>query len=625
MNTIAQKKLQNKAIAIANMVNTTATNTDAIKKNLTLLISALEFAGREKYLPILYALADKLAASQHKTVSKNYSLYQGNMETVYLLIQVAKIADNATYLEKALEIAKGCNAEFLHSSEIANGLYAGKAGALLTLLHLYDASPQKWILAYIKTYAEKIIQDTIITPKGAYWDYNNRTIKGSCDFAEGTAGIAFVFRELASYFNNPAFGLVADWATTYENSQWNSAHKNWANYKKQISSKEELDTYIEAYKHGKMETFSPNFNDFSWKHGCSGIILGATKSSNAQQTSHIAELAEKIAQENHHYENDEQFFGIVRTLFYAGNHLKNNNYKEKARSLLCDQLKNIKDETSLALLCFEIHNDDLQASLHCPFISNQNTVKQSFEFDEATIKKLLLARTFPKSLEFLEKVAPEAFKKFLHEGKNIADFTMLLYSSYGEIATLEDTSFQMEILLEKEQFEMFTPHRNNVFNWIEKIVMQHYFSEAYAKNEAAVFNRELMLNTDTMSIVKISNIEDIDITDYREHPLEAFISYGIDSFMLQITDKGTIHRTSLQMIKLVYASFMKKNTIQKVGDELIQFLSHQNPHIIQGVRRTLFMHDDEDFEAGFKKALTKITVDMAYNGILKPVDGKLWA
>jgi hypothetical protein len=626
MHNTTQKEIQNKAISITDMVIAAAEfENAALAKNIQLLINAHEIVGKEKYTAILYSLADKLVSNSDNVTTKNYSLYQGRMETVYTLIQVSKIANDTKYLDKALEIAKGCNAEFLHSPEITNGLYKGRVGTLLTLLHLYDANHQEWILDYIKTYAEKIIKDTIITNNGAYWDHSAQTIKGLCDFGEGTSGIAFVFRELASYFNNKAFNIVADWATTYENAQWNTEHKNWANYKKKITNKEELFQYIDAYKSGEMEVFSPNYHDFSWKHGSCGIILGAQKSSNSQQTTNITEIAKKIVTENSVYENDDQLLGKVRTLFYAGNHLKNNDYKEKARSLLLDQLENVKDQISLAIVCFEISNDTIQSSLHCPFVETHNVEKQTFDLDEATIKKLLLEKTFPKSITYLANIAPTELATVLDKGKGIADFTSLLYSKYQEVVALEDVSLQMEILLEKEQFEMFTPHRNNVFIWIEKIIMQRYFSEAYAKDEAAVFNRELIINTDTISIVKISNSEDIDITDYSEHPMESFITYGMDSFMLQMTDKGTIHRTSLQMIKLVYASFMEKNTIQKVGDELVQFLSHQNPHIIQGVRRTLFMNDDEEFETGFKKALIKITVDMAYNGIFKPADGKLWA
>ncbi len=626
MDNTTQKEIQNKAISITNMViAATEFGNAAIAKNIQLLIKAHEIVGEEKYTAILYTLADKLASNSDRVATKNYSLYQGRMETVYTLIQVSKVVNDTKYLDKALEIAKGCNAEFLHSPEITNGLYKGRAGTLLTLLHLYDASHQEWILDYIKTYAEKIIKETIITNNSAYWDHSAQTIKGLCGFGEGTAGIAFVFRELASYFNNEAFNIVADWATTYENAQWNTEHKNWANYKKKITAKEELFHYIDAYKSGEMEVFSPNYNDFSWKHGSSGMILGAQKSSNSQQTTNITEITKKIATENGAYENDDQFFGKVRALFYAGTHLKNNDYKEKAQSLLLDQLKNVKDQVSLAIVCFEISNDDLQSSLYCPLVATNNSEKQTFDLDDAKIKKMLLEKTFSKSVVYLTNIAPTELATVLDKGKSITDFTTLLYSKYLEVATLEDVSLQMEVLLEKEQFEMFTPNRNNVHNWIEKIVMQHYFSEAYAKDEAAVFNRELILNTNTINIVKISNKEDIDITDHSEHPLESFITYGMDSFMLQMTDKGTIHRTSLQMIKLVYASFMKKNTIRKVGDELIQFLSHQNPHIIQGVRSTLFMNDDEDFETGFKKALTKITVDMAYNGIFKPADGKLWA
>ncbi|WP_298422720.1 lanthionine synthetase LanC family protein [uncultured Kordia sp.] len=626
MNSTTQTEIYNKAVSIADMVSTTTNfKTVEIVKNIQLLIKALEFTDQKKYLPTLYTLADKLIEYNDTINPKDYSLYQGQMETVYILIQVSKATNNNTYLNKALEITKGCDADFLHSPDITNGLYKGRAGTLLTLLHLYDARQLEWILENIIAYIERVIKDTIVTQEGAYWDHNNQTIKGSCDFAEGTAGIAFVFRELATYFNNEALNIISDWATDYINAQWNEQHLNWANYKKKITSKEELHYYINAYNNKELQVFSPNYNDYSWKHGSNGIITSAQNSSNSQLKANIATVAEKIQTVVTTHRSNDEFLEQISTLYYAGILLKKDSYKEKARSLFLDHIKNSNDEVSLGMLCFELSNDTIQSSLHCPILQNHSSEKSNLNLDTIQVKNLLLQRTFPKSLLFLTQTFPTEVTAFFNEKKNISNFTELLYSKYPSVASLEDVSLQMEVLLEKAQFEMFTPNRNNTLLWIQKIVMQQRFSKRYADAEEVVLNKKLILNTEDMNMVKISNMEELDFTNPNGHSLEAFISYGIDSFMLQMTDKGTIHRTSLQMIKLIYASFTQENTIQNIITLLVQFLSGQDVQVIYGVRKTLFIDDHIDFEVGLKKALTRITIDMAYNGILKPVDGKLWA
>ncbi|WP_430412124.1 lanthionine synthetase LanC family protein [Kordia sp.] len=626
MNNNKQIALHNKAVSIIEtQITTVQFETAETVNRIQLVIKAIELADKKEYLPMLHALAGNLLEQNNSSTSKDYSLYQGRMQTVFALIQVSKVTNETAYLDNALKIAKDCNTEFLHAPEITNGLFKGRAGTLLALLHLHEASTQEWILPYIKTYAEKIMQEAIITDNGAYWDHSAQHVKGLCDFAEGTAGISFVFRELASYFNNEAFNIVAHWATEYENAQWNTVHQNWGDYKKKITSKEEFLYYINTYKNDEHQAFSSNYSNHSWKQGSSGIVVSAQKSSNSQQLNNIFTIAEKLASEDLIYTTDAQFFGEIQTLFYAGNKLKNNDFKEKARSLLLDQMKNCQDQIALALLCFELSSDEIKSSVYCPILEKSNSEKAVLNLDSQHVKSLLLQRTFPKSLAYLANVAPTELETFLNEGKSSASFTTLLYSVYNKVATLEDVSSQMEILLEKAQFEMFTPNRNNVLLWIQKIVMQQRFSEAYADAEEIVLNKNLVLTTEDMKMVKVSNMKEIDLTNPNEHSLEGFINYGIDTFMLQMTDKGTIHQTSLQMIKLIYVNFITGNTIQNVITQLTQFLAGQGIQVIYGVRKALFIDDHINFEVGLKKALTRITIDMAYNGILKPVDGKLWA
>lgn len=201
----------------------------------------------------------------------HYSFLTGRMSAVYALIKLNEITKDK-YIEKALNIAKGCDV-FISGSNTSCEYLNGASGTLLTLLHLHNATKEEWLLDKIDLYIKYILDKAHYGKDGIHWDRNLSSIKSLCGFSHGAAGIGFVFLELGNYFSNPVFYYIAEQSFKYESKYFDKREKNWVDLRNSFyDEKTELE-HKTAFLEKRYDFFLKGKFMSAWCHGAPGIGL----------------------------------------------------------------------------------------------------------------------------------------------------------------------------------------------------------------------------------------------------------------------------------------------------------------------------------------------------------------
>lgn len=243
--------------------------------------------GQQQVLELAEEAADELVARCKRSSSNDYSLYTGYAGVVYVLLKLYGLTGKESRKAECLQLLQGMRNDYISSPYVTNYLYNGRAGTLLTVLLLHQATGEAALLEYINTLARKIIDDAYYTNEGLCWKNKEELpVRPSCAFATGTAGIDYVFRQLHEYFPLSGFDLVSREISRYTDYCWVEEAANWGNYNRDITTSAELEQYSKYFEQGRMEPFTKPSFGFSWGEGTAGIAL--------QQIHNAAASHEKI-------------------------------------------------------------------------------------------------------------------------------------------------------------------------------------------------------------------------------------------------------------------------------------------------------------------------------------------
>lgn len=198
------------------------------------------------------------------------AFYTGRLGVCWTLLKIYELTGDAKYKNYALNFAKDSSKVRLSKQ---NELQSGLAGTLLGYLHLHAATKEDWILEVINKYISALLKNARLGSKGLYWDRYPDSIKSLCGFANGSAGIGFVFLELAHYFENPSFYWIAEQAFNYESSYFDKRINNWPDLRKSKNAPEVLEKLKNAYFTGDHNPFKLTADKNSWCIGAAGIGL----------------------------------------------------------------------------------------------------------------------------------------------------------------------------------------------------------------------------------------------------------------------------------------------------------------------------------------------------------------
>ena len=203
--------------------------------------------------------------------STYFAFFTGRMGVSYTLLKMAEATGDRSWIDKALEVVRPCTA-FLDSPHTINDLINGTSGTVLGLLHLYEATGEKWMIDTIERGIRHLLHNAFQGPRGLYWDRSGKNISGLCGFSHGASGIGWVFLELGDYFKN-SFFYIARQAFLYESHYFDVNLKNWNDLRKGIYTTDDDVKHRKAFQENDIAFFTSGSDMNAWCHGAAGIGL----------------------------------------------------------------------------------------------------------------------------------------------------------------------------------------------------------------------------------------------------------------------------------------------------------------------------------------------------------------
>jgi hypothetical protein len=242
------------------------------------LLRLYQFSGDQKYLDCALKGCHWMIWNSRQNPSDNYAFYTGRMGTVFVLTKVSELTKEAKYLEAALEMAAGCS-DFLKRKNLPDDIMNGVSGALLSLLHLHQASQKEWVMEKIREFLVVLVNKIHLDSVGFYWDRLPHHIKGLTGFGHGASGIAFVFLEAGYYLKNEACYGIAKEAFKYEDQYFNAEKLNWPDFRKGVFTEDDKIVHQREYLNENIDFFrEPKFMN-AWCHGAAGIGIARSRAS----------------------------------------------------------------------------------------------------------------------------------------------------------------------------------------------------------------------------------------------------------------------------------------------------------------------------------------------------------
>ena len=209
------------------------------------------------------------------------SLWFGQLGGVEALLALFKATQDYSLLDKAGKLAIKCGETYFTKDEslgpVFSSLGNGAAGALLTLLRVFQKTQEEEILALAAKLMRVLLWRVRLAPEGIYWDRMGDTIRPPIGFISGTSGVLYALAEANKVLPFEACPWLLGQGIQYQNSFLKDNVTNWPDLSYSTWTIEDLgnlDKKIRTALKREQDTFFTEFGDsVSWSHGCSGIAL----------------------------------------------------------------------------------------------------------------------------------------------------------------------------------------------------------------------------------------------------------------------------------------------------------------------------------------------------------------
>jgi type 2 lantibiotic biosynthesis protein LanM len=147
----------------------------------------------------------------------------------YSLLHVSHLLDEPVLLEDARRVTDLITEDVI-ASDRALDVIGGAAGAILSLLALYEVRPDRRILEQAMACGDHLIEARTATdasPRAWATDEGLR----ATGFSHGSAGIAYSLLRLYEHTWDPRFLAAAKEAIAFEDTQYSPENRNWVDFR----------------------------------------------------------------------------------------------------------------------------------------------------------------------------------------------------------------------------------------------------------------------------------------------------------------------------------------------------------------------------------------------------------
>ena len=146
----------------------------------------------------------------------------------YSLLHVSRLLDEPTLLEDARRVTDLISEDLIASDRVLD-VIGGAAGAILSLLALYEARPERRILELAIACGEHLIEARTATDAGLRAWVTDEGLRAT-GFSHGTAGIAYALLRLYEHTGS-AVPRGGGRAIAYEDTQYSPENRNWVDFR----------------------------------------------------------------------------------------------------------------------------------------------------------------------------------------------------------------------------------------------------------------------------------------------------------------------------------------------------------------------------------------------------------
>ena len=245
------------------------------------LIETYRRTGNENFLEAATKATDWIESECNKGNKGARSLWFGQLGGVEALLALFESTQDEVVLEKARLLAIKCGEAYFIEDQslgpIFSNLGNGAAGALLTLLRVFEKTQDEQVLELSGKLMRLLGWRVRLAPKGIYWDRLGVTIRPPIGFISGTSGVLFALAEANRVLPFEACSWLLSQGILYENSFLKNDPTNWPDLSHSSWTHEEPSNLPKkirnALKKGNDAFFKEFGDSASWSSGCSGIAL----------------------------------------------------------------------------------------------------------------------------------------------------------------------------------------------------------------------------------------------------------------------------------------------------------------------------------------------------------------
>jgi type 2 lantibiotic biosynthesis protein LanM len=147
----------------------------------------------------------------------------------YSLLHVSRLLDDQAPLEDARRVADLITEDLIASDRVLD-VIGGAAGALLSLLALHEARPDRRMLERTIACGEHLIEARTATEVGLRAWVTDEGLR-TTGFSHGTAGIAYALLRLYEHTRDARFFEAAAEAVAYEDTLYSPENRNWVEFR----------------------------------------------------------------------------------------------------------------------------------------------------------------------------------------------------------------------------------------------------------------------------------------------------------------------------------------------------------------------------------------------------------
>ncbi|HSX09598.1 MAG TPA: lanthionine synthetase LanC family protein [Candidatus Saccharimonadales bacterium] len=548
----------------------------------------------KKYLEIVKKAMDWVDWYCEKNPTTHYAFVSGRLGVSYTYLKLYELTKKKIYLTKALSLAKGSLA-FIESPYTIHEFINGSSGALLVLLHLYDATHEEWLLKYIEKYEEQLLKKATYAKNGLFWDTSAHAIHPLCGFSHGTSGIGFVFLELGHYFKNPAYFYIAEQAFAYENQYFNKDKNNWPDYRIAMYDQTTIQEAKTKFKQGNLDMFLQEKNMNAWCHGAAGIGLSRIRANQLLKNSPYSTDVKNSNKKTQHTHTgsftlchgDGGNADIFIEKFIAFNNKEDLVLAQKVADSAIEQKKrtgmypsglgiNIEDLSlfngiaGIGYFFLRVTDPMATTSILAPKINSTDKKTIVHQYSLPDLKKLLMSNIFPRTIEHLEKFATRKFTAYFRSTSQKKEPTAFIEFVSDLIQTLPKE--QSDILsnyfhLERRKLELRLETKSNGLLFIQEVI-QFSNSEQYSQlPNDKLLKKKFLLSPEVTFFISA-------------HPLETI-------FLLRVMSTGVEELEVSQFCYLVLNEFTKTQTTSTVIETILTLYEAKNTNKEELVREKI--------------------------------------